>query len=52
MTEDANMKDREYAAKKEGRKPIRLNDGIDLEVTEEQKRVNLKAVARMRARGN
>lgn len=50
MTDDADKKDREYAAKKASGNPVSLNDGIDLEVTEEQKRVNLKTLARARGR--
>lgn len=44
-------KEKSYAQKKLS-KPIPINDGLDHEVTEEQKRVNLKAIRRMRGRGD
>ena len=50
MDNKAKDQDQEYLRKKVS-KPIKINDGLDHEITEEQKRVNLKALRRLREQG-
>lgn len=50
LSPSSKEQDREYAEKKAS-KPIKVNDELDHEVTEEQKRVNLKTLRRLRGQG-
>lgn len=46
MDSKAKQQDHSYAERKKG-KPMPINDGADHEVTEKQKRVNIKKFRRM-----
>lgn len=48
--EKAKNQDREYADKKAS-KSYKIDDGLDHEITQEQKRVNLRWLRRMRSSG-